>query len=57
MKRTATPGHRQIVHRGPIDLSWIGSWDAPWFPLWGAWRHRDGFTLRFRGWVLVVSHR
>jgi hypothetical protein len=54
MKRTGTPGFRRYFKIGPIALDRVGSWDSPTYPLFGAWCHPRGLTLRFRDWLLAV---
>jgi hypothetical protein len=53
MRRTGWPGFRQYAKVGPFSLCRVGSWDSPHYPLFGAWRHGGGFTLRFRGYLLA----
>jgi hypothetical protein len=57
MRRTGRPGFRRYFRVGPIALDrvGVGSWDSMHYPLFGAWRHDRGFTLRFRGWLLLVQ--
>ena len=39
-----------------IAVDYVPSWDDPHYPRCGAWWHtaRHGFTLRYRGWLLLV---
>jgi hypothetical protein len=55
MRRTGRPGYRRSFKVGPVTFDRVGSWDSPSYPLLGAWRHERGITLRFRGWLLLVS--
>ena len=40
-----------------IGVSFIPSWDQPYYPRVGGWFHHRGLTLRYRGWLLHITVR
>lgn len=40
-----------------VALDWLGSWDQPCYGRFGAWFHHRGLTLRYRGWLLLLTVR
>ena len=50
------PKFRRYFKVGPVALDRVPSWNDPYYPRFGVWRHgRFGFTVRYRAFLMVVS--